>query len=356
MFSKWRFLIIFTVLTVLAAGCGVTTPAATPETAVPQPTEAQVRVTITAAPTREIQATPPEMKVEPTAVPTAAPKPTLDLELKTWPAEVQVEWADVWDDPAKEKSYWNRQTQLLLGERVRVVAEAGDWAQIVAVQQPSSKDQQGYPGWVRREALSAGWSDGPQWAVVMMQTVPLYAEADEAAKIILRLHLDVRLPVMSADEQWVQLRLPGGRSGWAARAGLRLAADPDAAAPLDGIWDTALTLQGRPYLWGGASGYSLDCSGFTYRLFHAYGIALARDANDQALQGQAVPAGAWRMGDLFFYSDVVNGPVTHVVMYWGDGQVMDAEPELGLTLHPMADLSQHYVWHSARRMLPEGTK
>lgn len=354
MFSKKHFLIMLLALMVLVAGCNVSTPAGTPAAPVPVTDEPQARL----AATSTLQTRPAMVEPQPTpmAVPSVTPKPTLDLELENWPAEVQVEWVDVWDDPANEKVYWSRQTQLVVGERVRVLAEAGDWAQIVAVQQPSSKDQQGYPGWVRREALSAGWSAAPQWAVVMMQTAALYEKPDETSAVMMRLHLDVRLPVMLEDGGWVQLRLPGGHSGWAARRNLRLAADPDASVKPEGIWDTALTLKGRPYLWGGTTGYALDCAGFTYRLFHAYGMALARDANDQALQGQPVAAGAWRMGDLFFYSDVINGAVTHVVMYWGNGQVLDAEPDLGLTLHPMADMSQHYVWHSARRMLPEDTK
>ncbi|HEX7434057.1 MAG TPA: hypothetical protein VF326_10380 [Anaerolineaceae bacterium] len=84
------------------------------------------------------------------------------------PATVSVEVLDVWDEPAHEKDYWSRQTQLILGERVLILAEVGDWASIVAVEQPSHKDPRGYPGWVRRGSLVNGWSQADKVAVVMV--------------------------------------------------------------------------------------------------------------------------------------------------------------------------------------------
>ena len=40
------------------------------------------------------------------------------------------------------------QTQLLYGEPVIVEDVQGDWAKVIAVWQPSKKDERGYPGWV----------------------------------------------------------------------------------------------------------------------------------------------------------------------------------------------------------------
>ena len=45
-------------------------------------------------------------------------------------------------------------SQLLLGERVQVAEVHGDWAQVVALGQPSSRDSRGYPGWLPVDQLS----------------------------------------------------------------------------------------------------------------------------------------------------------------------------------------------------------
>ena len=49
-------------------------------------------------------------------------------------------------------------TQVLYGERVRVVTRHGGWTKIVVPDQPSPLDARGYPGWVR------SWQLGPAFA------------------------------------------------------------------------------------------------------------------------------------------------------------------------------------------------
>ncbi|MDT5023822.1 MAG: gamma-D-glutamyl-L-lysine dipeptidyl-peptidase, partial [Micromonosporaceae bacterium] len=57
---------------------------------------------------------------------------------------------------AAERADLNGRTlsQLLLGERALVLDVRGYWARIVALGQPSSLDQRGYPGWVAADQLS----------------------------------------------------------------------------------------------------------------------------------------------------------------------------------------------------------
>ncbi len=261
---------------------------------------------------------------------------------------------DVWDDPANENSYWHRQTQLITGEPVLALDQSadGEWTQIVAINQPTKKDERGYPGWVRTSGLGQASPGEKSYAVVIAGASFLLSEPRQDAVRLMRLVLDTRLPIQSVAENWVAVTLPDGRTGWLKRGELRLALAGSQPMPTAQMLETARTLAGAPYLWGGTTPDSPDCSGFTYRLFHAYGIILPRDADDQSLAGQPVPFDQKKPGDLVFYSDVAGGPVTHVGLFVGSNLLMDANPWLGLSVHPLGDMQKWYVFHSVRRILP----
>ncbi len=117
----------------------------------------------------------PSASVSPTGALTAAINPSQSPTVTAVPPTpdpreyaVAVSKADVWDAPANENSYWDLQTQLILGEKVLVLDRQGDWSQIAAVEQPSKKNPLGYPGWVRSASLAAGWPSAKQYAVVMV--------------------------------------------------------------------------------------------------------------------------------------------------------------------------------------------
>ncbi len=287
---------------------------------------------------------------------TKSPTPVLATATASVPPEMVVkgEKLDVWDDPANENSYWHRQTQLITGERVLALATTPDgaWTQIIAADQPTKKDERGYPGWVRMSGLAQVPVTGEQSAVVIVRSAFIYAGQRQDSTRLLRLYLDARLPVVSSNGSWFESILPDGRTGWLKRGEVRLLPAGDQPVQAAQIIETARALAGAPYLWGGTTSDSPDCSGFTYRLFHAYGITLARDADDQAQMGIEVTFDQKKPGDLIFYADFSGGPVTHVGIYMGDNLLMDANPWLGLSLHPLADMQKWYVFHSVRRILP----
>ena len=267
-------------------------------------------------------------------------------------ATVKVEKLDVWDDPANENSYWHRQTQLITGEQVLIVSDKNEWTQIVASQQPSSQDERGYPGWVRANGLAVGLDkSSADYLVVIARSSVALAAPQPGADRLLRLYLDTRLPVVTKNSDLVEAALPDGRQAWLPIEDVNLHNVNDLVEPFPtgAIIITAGSLANAPYMWGGTTPDSPDCSGFIYRLFHAYGISPARDANDQVLQGQLTTFDLKQAGDLIFYSDVSGGPVTHVGLYMGGNQIMDANPFLGLTIHPVSDMQKWYVFYSVRR-------
>jgi cell wall-associated NlpC family hydrolase len=295
------------------------------------------------SPTRKSTSTP-TATIRPSEAPALTPMTGPDESV------VQSTKADVWDAPENEGQYWNLQTQLNLGEKVLVLGQTGEWSQIVAVEQPSKKDPRGYPGWVRSEFLAPGWPEAVYFAVVMKARTHLRAEQGGAPGMLI--YLDTRLPVVTTWEQWVQVRLPDGTEGWLPFEDVRLTEDLSEPYPADDLFALAESLVGVPYKWGGTVADSLDCASLPYRLFHAYGIQMSRDADDQALEGEFVDRYHVRKGDLIFVSESSRGKITHEVIYWGNDMVMDADITSGVMIRPLSEFFVYYFWITARRFLP----
>ena len=121
----------------------------------------------------------------------------------------------------------------------------------------------------------------------------------------------------------LHIELPDGRTAWA---------PADVLTPItewaaqdfnpDLILDVAYSMEGSPYLWGGTSTKSVDCSGMVKVSYLANGLILMRDASQQALTGKRIEARDWRTcrpGDLLFFGNANTGKVTHVGIYDHDG-------------------------------------
>ena len=99
-------------------------------------------------------------------------------------------------------------------------------------------------------------------------------------------------------------------------AAARTAASPVAARAVS----VALSEVGKPYVYGAAGPAAFDCSGLTQYAYDAAGMALPRTAAEQYAATTRIPLSQLQPGDLiFFYAGV-----THVGMYVGNGQMVDA--------------------------------
>src|SRR5262245_20417733 len=81
---------------------------------------------------------------------------------------------------------------------------------------------------------------------------------------------------------------------------------------IDAILDSARSLVGTPYRFGGASpAEGFDCSGFVSYVAGLHGILLPRVVADQFVAGRSIDRNRLAPGDLVFYSTIGPGP-THV--------------------------------------------
>lgn len=217
-------------------------------------------------------------------------------------------------------------TQLLLGERVLVESVEGDWAKVIAVEQPAAKlGAHGYPGFVRLAHLAAprpviAKVSATYPAVVVVDAVTTDLRAVPGGEVTLAgVVIGTRLPVAGeADGGWVPVRVPGaGTMAWVREADV---APASAGRPgAEEVLAVASRLIDVPYVWGGMSAYGIDCSGLVHLAHRRLGVTVPRDADDQANDSQPLPPGQERPGDLYFFA-MDGNPVHHV------GFVVAADP------------------------------
>ena len=207
-------------------------------------------------------------------------------------------WAAAMDAVVRLGLHGRTETQLLMGEPVIVLAERDGWSQVLAPRQPSSADERGYPGWVRSAHLAEPVDrlDGPI----------AYATGSTSCRVDgmeLSLSPGTALWVDGLEEETVTVLLPGRRHGKVPLREVRLSEKEQRAGTEVGpVLDTARGFLGLRYLWGGTSGWGLDCSGLVHLCWRAQGLVLPRDAHDQVEAVDTVPLDQVRPGDLYFFA------------------------------------------------------
>jgi cell wall-associated NlpC family hydrolase len=87
--------------------------------------------------------------------------------------------------------------------------------------------------------------------------------------------------------------------------------------------DAALAQVGKAYEYGAAGPDSYDCSGLTQYSYASAGVQLPHSSRRQSEMGTPVARADLLPGDLVFFYE----PVSHVGIYVGDGQMVDAGSE-----------------------------
>ncbi len=217
----------------------------------------------------------------------------------------------------KESSSASEQiTQVLYGETFDTLQIMDDWARV-------RLDADGYIGWVSTgqvtmcdlstfndfQALPEGF--------VSEKVLGLLERPDRNSRVLREVPYGVGLNLTGARAGFLEVRLPDGVTAYVPKSGINGSAGTKEFT-LKGLFETAYSFLGIPYVWGGRSVKGFDCSGFVQSVFRLNGLELPRDSGTQFSSG--IPLGKnlkrLRPGDLLFFSS--NGDkITHVAIFIG---------------------------------------
>lgn len=249
-------------------------------------------------------------------------------------------------------------SQALMGTPVKLLEREGAWWK--------AQTPDGYKGWIRQSSITekstsqmAEWRKSRRlvYTAVCESRAFLSPEAISPREAVSDLvNGDIVGGVMNDTAcGHVAIILPDGRKAWA---------DKSAFTPIekwanqnfdaDKILDTAYSLTGLPYLWGGASTKGTDCSGLVRVAYFSNGYILMRDASQQARTGQNIPvtgSPAFQKADLLFFGEKPGGRVTHVGIYDADNKFIHSSGRIFTSsLDPESEIYAHRILLGATRI------
>ncbi len=229
-------------------------------------------------------------------------------------------------------------TQAIMGTPVKILEYSGDW---VRVQTPDK-----YISYIPGNSLhKITQQEFDSWRKAKRYIVDVYqsqlVESPNSDMTVSDLVMGNILEYKGESGDMVQLSTPDGRTGYVKKSDVKeLSSWANQSFNPQLISKVAHRMMGSGYLWGGTSTKITDCSGLVKVSYFANGIILQRDASQQALTGEIIPAENWKdaqLGDLLFFGSK-SGKVTHVAIYLKDGEYIHCSGRVKLnSVDPDAD-------------------
>lgn len=216
-------------------------------------------------------------------------------------------------------------SQALMGTPVQILKKRGGW---LLIQTPDR-----YLGWVDNDGvflLKAGqlaqWQKADRRMVTETLTLVRQSPSRQAA-VISDLVLGNLVVAVARKGRWTEIELPDQRKGYVeTRTISRFSTFSNQQPDAGKIVETAASMTGFPYLWGGTSVKGVDCSGMVKIAFFMNGLIIPRDASQQAQVAPLPDTTGWRSfrpGDLLFFGPSPDR-IIHVGLYAGNGRYVHA--------------------------------
>lgn len=280
-------------------------------------------------------------------------------------------------------------TKLEANIQLDLLARYNDWYQV--------QTGQGQIGWVRSDFLNIapGVTErievvteipDPNPAlvgVIQEQGVNLRGGPGTDYDKVTKLNSGVQLDLLARYEDWFKVKTSDGKTGWISnelvgvneyiarrvkttsvipalpkpktavatnksKAPTSSRSAPAPASAAGSVVEYAMQFVGSPYVFGASGPNAFDCSGFTRYVYKQYGLNLPHSAEGQysTAHGSIISnKNELAAGDLVFFVNTYKPGISHVGIYIGNGNVVQAmSPELGLGVANIngAYWSEHY--------------
>jgi gamma-D-glutamyl-L-lysine dipeptidyl-peptidase len=234
-------------------------------------------------------------------------------------------------------------TQALCGEPIVVVGESNGWAEVRLPWQRTPRDPSGYPGFIRRAhmvSIPRPASETSREVLVTLTTRLTAVSHEPLSSIVGFLSMGTVCALTAETGDRLQIEV-GGAGWWINRNDAVVGRSPVptySTIPDPTLLSVATSLVGLPYLWGGLSGWGVDCSGLVHLASRVRGNIVSRDSSAQRTEHVASGSAPLPGEQLFFRRRTGNLGIHHVGLAVDASTVLHA-PKTGrvVELMPIAE-------------------
>ncbi|MBL4587485.1 MAG: C40 family peptidase [Flavobacteriales bacterium] len=205
-------------------------------------------------------------------------------------------------------------TQLLFGESFEILAKRKHWRQI-------RNGLDGYESWIDEKQFIEIDANAFE---ALNKKMPVCAS--DLVQLVKHERSGIMLPVVAGSSlpNYHQGHIAFGNESYEFDGEINHPPESETDETRKQLADLAMVFRNAPYLWGGRSPFGIDCSGLMQVLYKMVGVALKRDAYQQAEEGQTLSfVEEADIGDLAFF-DNDEGKIIHVGMMVGENAIIHA--------------------------------